>query len=84
MTDGVYLLRESRSQDHSYILSLAHNQSIKHYMITCTKGNYALANPPTGANSDKPCSPSPPIPDFTTLSKLLSYYFHVAVRACVM
>ena len=84
MLDGLYLLRESRSQDNSYILSLAHNQSIKHYMICYTDGSYALANPPSGATPDKPCSPSPPIPVFTTLSKLLSYYFHVAVRVYVM
>lgn len=83
MTDGLYLLRESRSQDHSYILSLAHKQSIKHYMIGHVNGSFALANPPSGAPSAKPPSPSS-IPSFPTLSKLLSYYIHIAVRVHVM
>lgn len=71
MTEGLYLIRESRSKDFTFILSLCQREGIFNYRISCGSDRQFVLVDQMGMS---------PIPhSFYTLNDLISHHHHFTV-----
>ena len=72
--DGTFLIRESRSSEDSYTLSLCHSQRIKNFRISRdTDGSLSLRDP-AGMTAEQPMK------SFSSMAALVEH--HKAEKVC--